>query len=258
METNAVTTIAYRDVLKFFRDPARLLSTFIFPILFVAILGGSLQFNLGSSAGFDFLKFTFTGVYAQTLFQSAALGIISIIEDRENDFSQELFVSPISRYSIIFGKIVGESLVALVQGIAIVAFGIIIGVQFSPIQALGLIPTGIAVCLFGGAFGVLILSRLNSQRSANQIFPFIFLPQFFLAGVFNPIQVLPIYLEVLSRISPMRYAIDLVRGVFYRGTDEYPRVVLEAPAINLAVITTGFAVFLVVGTILFVRSERNR
>ena len=66
-----------------------------------------MQANIGDSAGYDFLVFTFTGVFAQTLFLSATQGVISLVEDRENDFSQEIFVSPISRYSIILGKIVG-------------------------------------------------------------------------------------------------------------------------------------------------------
>ncbi len=257
-DVNAILTLAYRDLMKLLRDPARMLATFIFPFIFIAALGGSLQASLGAGIGFNFLTFTFTGVFAQTLFQSSAMGIISLIEDRENDFSQEIFVSPISRYSIVFGKIVGESLVALIQGVAIVLFGFVLGVPLSLPQLISLLPVAIVVCLFGGAFGLVILANLSSQRAANQIFPFVMLPQFFLAGVFNPIQVLPIYLDVLSRISPMRYAVDLARGAFYTGQSEYPKVVLQDPVYNLAIMGAMFAVFLVVGTWLFVRSERNR
>lgn len=257
-EVSAILTIAHRDWLKLLRDVPRLLATFVFPLVFIGILGGSLQANLGASTGFDFLPLTFTGVLAQTLFQSATFGVISLIEDRENDFSQAIFVSPVSRYSIVFGKILGESLVAMTQGVGILAFGLIIGVPLSPSQLLGLIPVAAAVCLFGGAFGILILANIGSQRAANQIFPFIMLPQFFLAGIFNPIQVLPLPLEVLSRISPLRYAVDLVRGVYYRGHPEYARVVLDAPLVNAAIIGVLFVVFLVVGTTLFVQRERNR
>ena len=181
-----------------------------------------------------------------------------MIEDRENDFSQEMFVAPISRYAIVVGKIVGESAVALAQGVGLVVLALVIGVPMGLRQLLGLLPTGIAACLLGGAFGVVLLSRLGSQRSAQQLFPFVFLPQFFLAGVFNPIKVLPWYLEILSRISPLRYAVDLTRGVFYAGTPESANVVLAPVWVNL--LTTGamFAGFLLLGTVLFVRAERNR
>jgi ABC-2 type transport system permease protein len=254
----AIETMAYRDLMKLLRDPARLISSFIFPLLFIMILGGSMQGNLGPVLGYNFMSFVFTGVLAQTLFQSSAMGVISLIDDRENDFSQEIFVSPISRYTIILGKIAGETLVALVQGVGILFFGLLAGVTFNLGQLIGLLWVGIVICLFGAAFGVVVLSNLNNRRTADQIFPFIMLPQFFLAGVFNPIRVLPWYLDILSRISPMRYAVDLARGIFYMGEAEYSKVTLASPLFNLALIGIGFLVFLIIGTYLFVRNERNR
>jgi ABC-2 type transport system permease protein len=257
-EIYAILTIAYRDLVKLLRDPARLVSSLVLPLLFITILGGSMQTNMGQGLGYDFLAYVFTGVFAQTLFQSAALGIVSLIDDRENDFSQEIFISPISRYSIILGKIVGETLVALTQGLGILVFGLAAGVTFSAGQVFGLLWVGVIVCLFAAAFGVIILSNLPSRRTADQIFPFIMLPQFFLAGVFNPIRVLPWYLDLLSRLSPMRYAVDLTRGIFFAGQTDYPHVVLQAPMLNLGIMIAAFLIFLAIGTYLFVRSERNR
>jgi ABC-2 type transport system permease protein len=257
-ELSAVLAIAHRDLVKLLRDRARVVSDFAFPLILIGILGTSLQAGFGSPGGFNLLTFVFTGVFAQTVWQSAALGVISLIADREQDFSQEMFVSPISRYSIIFGKIIGESLVALPQALAILLFGWVLGVPLSLPVLLALVPVAFLMAVFGGAFGVLILSNLRSQQSANQIFPFVMLPQFFLAGVFNPIGDLPWFLDFLSRLSPMRYAIDLVRDVYYAGHPEPVQVaILDAPG-NLAIIGVMFAAFMVAGTALFVRSERNR
>lgn len=258
LQLNAILTIAARDFTKLLRDKPRILISFIFPIIFIGALGGSIQANLGQAVGYNFLTFTFTGVFAQVLFQSTASGIISLIEDRETDFSQEIFVSPISRYSIIFGKILGETLVSLVQVIGVIIFGFIIGVPITIMDLLKLIPFGVIVCLFGGAFGTLVLANLSNQRTANQIFPFIIFPQFFLGGVFTPIQHLPPILLILSRISPMTYAVDLIRGIYYFGKPEYSKVVLYNPLFNLLIIGVFFVVMLLVGTLLFVRNERNR
>ena len=254
---NAILTIAYRDVMKFLRDRTRIIGSAIFPILFVGVLGTSLQSSLGQASGQDLLTFTFLGVIAQTLFQSTAAGIISLIEDRENDFSQEMFISPVSRYAILFGKILGESIVSFLQLIGVIIFGFVIGVKLTLAGAIALIPVGILIALFGGAFGILVLSNLSSQRAANQIFPFIIFPQLFLAGVFTPVTNLPLPLLVLSRIAPLTYAVDLLRGVHYGGKiDQF--FIINTPATNLAVIVVEFVVFLVVGTLLFVRNERNR
>ena len=257
-QLNAILTIAYRDLLKFLRDPARIVGTLVLPMLFVLVMGGSLQANLGKGLGFNLLTYTFTGIFAETLFLSTTTGIISLIEDRENDFSQEIFVSPVSRYAIIFGKIFGESLVAMTQAIGVIVFGFVAGVPLTPLAVLALIPVGIATCLLGGSFGVVLISLFSSQRAANQVIPFLLIPQFFLAGVFNPIRVLPGYLDVLSHLSPLRYAVDLARNLFYAGQPDYSRVVLESPLVNLTIMAGLFALFLILGTTVFVRSERNR
>jgi ABC-2 type transport system permease protein len=257
-EVSAVLAIAHRDLVKLLRDRPRIVSDFAFPLILIGVLGTSLQVGFGSAGGFNLMTFVFTGILGQTVWQSAASGVISLVADREQDFSQEMFVSPISRYSIVIGKIIGESLVALPQALAILAFGWLIGVPLSLPVLLALIPVAFLMGIFGGAFGVLILSNLRSQQSANQIFPFVMLPQFFLAGVFNPIGNLPWLLDLLSRITPMRYAIDLMRNVYYAGHPEpVPVALLDAPT-NLAIIGAMFAVFMIAGTAMFVRSERNR
>ena len=255
-ESSAIATIAYRDFTKLLRDRFRLVGSLAFPVMFVGILGGSLSASIGKGAGFDFLAFVFVGVFAQSLFQSSAAGVISLIQDRENDFSQELFVAPVSRYSIIFGKIFGETLVAFASGLGVIIFGFIIGVPLGFYQLILMILAGIAACLLGGAFGIFVLSNVSSQRTVAQIFPFILFPQVFLSGVFNPVDQLPLVLTILSRITPLTYAVDLVRHAYFGSVGE--RTVAFHPAVDLVVMGALFFFFLVIGTILFIRKERNR
>ncbi|MBI2324989.1 MAG: ABC transporter, partial [Chloroflexi bacterium] len=80
-ELGAVLMLAQRDLTKLLRDRARLVSELVFPIVFIGILGASLQSAFGRAVGYDFVAFTFTGVLAMTLFQTTAQGIISLIED---------------------------------------------------------------------------------------------------------------------------------------------------------------------------------
>jgi len=255
---NAMLAIAYRDFLKLMRDRGRLLSTFLFPLIFIGFLGGGMQATFGGGSRYNFLTFVFTGVLAQTLWQSTATGIISLLEDRQNDFSQEIFVSPISRYAIVFGKILGETLVALPQAVGIIAFGLIFGVPMTGIQIVGLLFTALLAALHGGAFGMMLLGVMPSRRAADQLFPFVFLPQFFTAGVFVPINNLPLPLEIISLLSPLRYAVDSMRALFYVGSFEFDFVVLLPLWLNLAILFVSFSVFLSLGTVLFTRAEQNR
>lgn len=255
---NAILVIAMRDLTKLFRDKTRMVASLIFPFVFVGILGNSLNSNLSGDVGFNFLAFVFTGVIGQNLFQSTAAGIISLIEDRQNDFAQEMFIAPVSRYVIIIGKIAGESLVAITQLIGVILMGLVFGIRFDWQQIVSIVPVIILVCLLGGSFGTLVMSNLKDQRQVNQIFPFLIFPMFFVSGVFAPIRDLPPVLFVLSRISPMTYAVDLVRSFYYWGKPEYAKVVLYGPWINLTVITVLFLIMLVAGTLMFVKNERNR
>jgi ABC-2 type transport system permease protein len=257
-ELSAVAAIAHRDFVKLLRDRLRLFSELAFPAILIALLGPMLQAGFGSPGGVDYVTFVFTGVLAQTIWQSTAMGLISLIADREEDFSQEMFVSPISRYAIVAGKIIGESLVALPTGLGIVVVAILIGVRMSPVTFLALLPVTVVVAVYGGAFGLLILSNISSQRAANQIFPFVMLPQFFLAGVFNPIHDLPPLLAVLSALTPMRYAVEIMRNVFYGTQPGIPAPEMTPLTVNVAVIAVSCAAFIAVGTRRFVRAERNR
>lgn len=254
---NAVMTIAYRDLLKFAREPVQMIFSFFFPALFLGVLGSSFQ-NLGKAAGFNFLSFTFIGVLAQTAFSVTAGAMLTLLEDRENDFTQEIFVAPVSRYAIILGKIVGGTLQIIPQFIIVIMVGFLTGVplEFGPIMAVA--PSLLLMCILGGAFGLILISIFSNQRGAAQIFPLIIFPLFFLGGVFNPVRDLALPLDILSRIDPVRYAVDLGRGLFYAGKPEYDLVVLSSPFFNFVIVVGMSILFIVVGTFIFVRSESNR
>jgi ABC-2 type transport system permease protein len=257
-ELSAIAAIALRDLVKFLRDRSRLVLSFLVPFLLMFLLGGTVQSNLGKAAGFNLIGFTFTGVLGMTIFQSSVQGIASLLDDRQNDFAQEIFVAPVSRYAIVLGKIVGETMVAIAQTIPLVVFAFVLHVPISPGQLLLMAPVALISCLLGGSFGLIAMSVINSQQAANQVFNFLLLPQLFLAGVFSPITALPWYLAILSRLSPLRYVVDLLRDVLYAGRPEYHQVVLLGPLTNLLTIALMFAAFMLVGTALFVRREANR
>ena len=94
-ELSALAVIAQRDVIKLLRDRPRLAVNLAFPVLLIGGLGAILQPTVGRVTGLNAVTLAFTGVLAASLFQSAAAGMISIVEDRENDFSRELFVTPV-------------------------------------------------------------------------------------------------------------------------------------------------------------------
>lgn len=257
-ELSAVLAIAQRDVVKLVRDRPRLAVNLAFPILLVAGLGNVLQATVGQVTGVDAVTLAFTGVLAATLFQSAAAGMISIAEDRETDFSRVLFIAPITRFTLVSGKMAGEALVALAQGGCVAAFAVAIGVRMTPDQLARMLPVGLASCLLGGAFGLATVAALPNQRSAMQVFQFLIIPQYVLGGVLVPPRGLPAYLGVLARALPLRYAVDLNRAAYYAGSPGYGRVVTEGPLTDATVVGGLGAALFVAGALVFGYRERSR
>ena len=257
-EISALLAIAQRDVTKLLRDRLRLGVNLAFPVLLIAGLGGLLQATVGKVTGLSTITLSFTGVLAASLFQSAAAGMISIVEDRENDFSRELFIAPVSRLTLLAGKITGESLVAISQGVLIVAFAVAFGVRMTGLQLLGLAGTGLVCCLLGAAFGLATIAALPNQRSAMQIFQFLIIPQYVLGGVLVPLTTAPRVLADIAWLLPMRYCVELARATFYAGLPGYHRVVAVSAGVDLAVIAALTVTLLAAGGALFSYRERVR
>jgi ABC-2 type transport system permease protein len=254
----ALPAIAQRDIIKLLRDRPRMAVNLAFPILLVAGLGSVLQPTVGRVTGLSAVTLAFTGVLAATMFQSTAAGMISIAEDRENDFSRTLFVAPVARLTLIMGKIAGEALVAFFQGACVVTFAAVIGVHISGGQLAALLLPCLACCLLGGAFGLVTMASLPNQRSAMDAFQFLIMPQYVLGGVLVPLSGVPAYLDAIAGAMPLRYAVDLTRAAFYQGTPGYREVVTGGPALDTAVIGALFAAAMTAGVLIFDYRERTR
>ena len=257
-ETSAVAAIAQRDVTKLLRDRPRLAVNLAFPVLLIGGLGSILQPTVGRVTGLNAVTLAFTGVLAASLFQSAAAGMISIVEDRENDFARELFVTPVTRLTLVAGKVAGETLVAFCQGVFIAGFATAFGVRMSAGQLAALLVPAVACCLLGAAFGLATIAALPSQRSAMQIFQFLIIPQYVLGGVLVPLHGTPFYLGVLARLMPMRYVVELTRAAFYAGTPGYRQVVSGTPLLDAAVTAALFTILMIMGVAVFGHRERTR
>ncbi|MEE9583318.1 MAG: ABC transporter permease, partial [Dehalococcoidales bacterium] len=116
----AVYTIWYRDILRFWHDKMRMVSSIVFPLLFLFIFGSGLSRSIGSiSPGVDFIQFMFPGIIGMTVLMSSFMSGISVVWDREFGFLKEVLVAPISRASVAIGKTLGSATIALLQGVLI-------------------------------------------------------------------------------------------------------------------------------------------
>ena len=255
---NAIIAIAAREVMNFVRSPGEVIFTFIFPIIFMGILGGSLVQNLSGGIEYDLMQFILFGVVVSTLYQTTMMSITSLIEDRENDFTQELFVAPISRFALILGKVLGGTVTSLFSLVGLFVIALIMQVPLTWADVGRTMLLWPIICIAGGALGILFISLVNDSRTADWGSMMLVFPQMFLAGVMIPISNSSGILGVLAHLMPMTYLVDLLRSVVYVGNPAYNEIVLFNPALDLALTAGIAAVFIVAGTLIFSHNERTR
>lgn len=257
-ELNSIMTIAARDITLFFKSPASIIMSLVMPLMMMGMLGGSLAQNMAGGLDFTYGPFMMVGMLVNMLFMTTTMGLTSLVEDHHTDFTQEMMISPVSRYSIIIGKILGSSFGAIVGMLGTLVVGLLMGITLSAGQLLVILALSPLICLAAGAVAMLILGLIKSNRMANIAVMLITMPQMFLSGAIIPVSHSSGALLVLSRAMPMTYCLDLVRAVVYTGTSEYASVVLFNPLVNFIAIAICTTVCLMIGTFFFARSEKNK
>jgi ABC-2 type transport system permease protein len=257
-EANATFAIAWREVLRAVKSPLSLAFTVIFPVLFIGILGGSISQNMGNALSFAYLPYMLIGMIANTMYQGTITGVTNLVEERENDFTAELFVAPISRYAVLLGKLIGSGIAALFSLVGILAMIVVMQIPMDAGDLLRVIALTPVLALAGGALGVFFIGLTQDPKVVAIGVPLLIFPQLFLSGALIPVSNSTGILGLLAKVIPMTYSIDLARNIFYWGKPEYAAAVLHGPWLDLAVTVGFFLVFTIVGTILFVRADRNR
>jgi ABC-2 type transport system permease protein len=257
-EMNATFAIAWREILRAFKSPLSLALTAILPILFMGVLGGSINDNLGAALPFAYLPFMLIGMIANSMYQGTITGVTNLVEERENDFTAELFVAPISRYAVLLGKLIGSGIAALVSLVGVIAMIFVMQIPMNPGDLMRVVALAPLLALAGGALGVFFIGITQDPKVVAIGVPLLIFPQMFLSGALIPVAQSSGVLGVLATIMPMTYAIDLARNVFYWGKPEYAAAVLHPWPLDLAITAAFFLVFTIVGTFLFVRADRNR
>jgi ABC-2 type transport system permease protein len=213
-----------REIIRFRRTPARIVSGLAQPILFLFVLGAGLEPLVGdtSAGGVDYQQFILPGVMAMSVLFSSLFSAISIVWDREFGFLREMLVAPVSRTGLVLGKAAGSGTVAAAQGLILLVAAPIVGVHLSLLQIIEVIPLLILLAFGLTAFGIVIASRMQRMESFQMVMGLVVNPMLFLSGAIFPLAGLATWLAVVTRLNPATYGIDPIRRVMLGESDAAP------------------------------------
>jgi ABC-2 type transport system permease protein len=155
----------------------------------------------------------YPGIIGMAILFTSIFGAMSIVWDREFGFLKEVLVAPIDRSAVAIGKALGGTTQAMFQGLILLILAPFVGVKLSVVTVLTMIPLA-AVLAFGlSSFGVALASSMKSMQGFQVVMNFLMMPMFFLSGALFPLNGLPGWMTVLTRLDPASYGIDPLRRV---------------------------------------------
>jgi ABC-2 type transport system permease protein len=212
--TRAVWSLAWREVVRFVRQPSRLIGALAQPIVFWLLLGGGFSASFrppGAPEGSGYLAYLYPGILALVLLFTAIFATISVVEDRRTGFLQGVLVAPVGRGTIVLGQALGGTTLAVLQGALFLALAPLAGLVLGPGRALAAVGV-MALVGFGLVnLGLVIAWRMESTQGFHAIMNLVLLPIWMLSGAFFPAAGLPAPFAWVMRLDPLTYGLAALR-----------------------------------------------
>lgn len=248
----AVRVLCWREIVRFLRQRNRVVGAIGQPLLFWLLFGTGLKqtFRLapaGAENGQTFQEYYFPGTIMLILLFTAIFATISVIEDRREGFLQSVLVAPVPRWSLVLGKVLGGTLLAMLQGLIFLGLALTMQMELLPLNLVAVV-----VLLFVSAaaltsLGLIIAWRMHSTQGFHAIMSLVLMPLWLLSGAFFPIprvgagsSLLEWAMAIAMRVNPMTYAVAGLRQLLFPNL---PADALGLPSLATCwFVTVAFAV----------------
>ena len=277
----AALALARREAVRFLRQRNRVIGAVATPLVFWLLLGlgldraapiaaepsatvpGMNQPTEGASAlsliggeassEVGYFAFFFPGILLLMVLFTAIFTTITVIEDRREGFLQAVLVSPASRTSIIVGKVIGGTLITLVQAVLMLALGaLLVG---GPGLGGLLLTVGIVAVLSVTltALGLCLAWPMDSTAGFHALMNLLLMPMWFLSGAVFPAATAGL-MKPLIYLNPLSYGFDLLAAAWNPALNS---VGLGLPAaVSLLILAAFTGALLVIATRLAHRPAR--
>jgi ABC-2 type transport system permease protein len=232
-------TLWQRECVRFYRDRARAFSALATALLFWILIGFGLAGSFrpaGMPEGIGAIEYLFPGTIVFVVLLTAVVGTFSLIEDRRAGFLQGVLVAPVSRASIVMGKVLGGSTIAVLQGALLLPLAPVVGI---PLSIEGVVLALVALALMAlalTALGFILAWRMESIQGFHGIVNLVLMPMWFLSGAIFPLHGAASGLRHVMRLDPVTYGLSAFRQSLYAGHG-----VVEIDPTMAWGVTAGFA-----------------
>jgi ABC-2 type transport system permease protein len=247
-----VGALGMRSIRQTFRRPQLMAPIVVFPTILLAIQtgGAGSAINLpGFPPVQSFLQFMLAGAMMQSLMLAGNSGGIALAVDIEMGFTDRLFAAPISRFTIVLGRLAGTAALGLLSALWFLAIGLVFGahIEGGVPGALLAIALVTATALAVGGIGAAIALRTGSASVVQGLFPLV-LVVLFLSSAFFPVELMIQPAQTIAEYNPLSFVVEGVREPIISGID-------ASDTIDALLAIVGIVVL---GLVLSARALRHR
>src|SRR4051794_20998301 len=216
-----VRALGMRSIRQTFRRPQLLAPIVVFPTILLAIQTG------GAGAAIDlpgfppvqsFLQFMLAGAMMQSLMLAGNSGGIALAVDIEMGFTDRLFAAPISRFTIVLGRLAGTAALGLFASLWFLAIGLIFGAKIESGVAGALIAIALvtASAMAVGGIGAAIALRTGNASVVQGLFPLV-LVVLFISTAFFPQELMIEPAKTIAQYNPLSFIVNGIRDPMISG-----------------------------------------
>lgn len=200
----------------------------------------------------NYMQYLVPGVIALALFFVAMVaGGIILVDDRARGIHEGYFVTPLTSLDLVMGLTLSATTLALCMGtlvtlssIAIAQLPLIGGLPTLLMVEFTILLLGLGLVLFMFT----LMARVSNPMTPRALFGILNVITFFPSGALYPTESYPGWLQALSRVNPMRYAVHALRNLLLKG------VGFQAVLPDFLILILFAAVMLVLASALFKRT----
>jgi ABC-2 type transport system permease protein len=232
-----VAALGRRSVMQTLRRPQLAAPLIIFPgaLLAIQTAGAGRAVDLpGFPPVESFLSFMLAGAVVQSTLMTGNSGAISFAIDIEMGFTDRLFAAPISRYSVILGRLAATAMLGAFIALFFIVVGLIFGVEIKegPLAVLWIMALASVLAVGFGAIAAAIALRSNTASVVQGIFPLLFVI-LFLSDAFFPANLMLEPAAGVAEYNPLSFVVDGIRGPIIDGWDGTEQLKAVASVIGI-------------------------
>jgi len=221
----ALAAITGREVHKFLRQPGRLASSLVRPLLWMVVFAAGFRQmpDLGNVMPFnpdlDYRLYMVPGLALMVCLFNGMQSSLAMVYDREMGVMRLLLTAPLPRGYLLACKLAGGAFLSVLQALAYMIIVVVWGIGLSPWQVLTALPALVLGALMLSAFGLMLSVYIKQLENFAGTMNFVIFPMFFLSSALYPIQRMQNagaeWIYRVSSFNPFTHAVEALRYALY-------------------------------------------